>query len=128
MCTRTQNLQPRRILRWEQPARCESTAGLVLVDASHEDQPNEVPQMARFVPLLSTLGVFRPFDVSFGQRVESLPPSVRQFAQATRFLAAGYPAAPDELIHVQKSAKEVRSPRRCRRGKGLSRVREGALC
>ena len=33
-------------------------AGLVLVDASHEDDAHEVPPMARFVPLLSTLGVF----------------------------------------------------------------------
>ena len=33
-------------------------AGLVLVDASHEDDAHEVPRMARFVPLLSTLGVF----------------------------------------------------------------------
>ena len=90
----------------------ERAAGLVLVDASHEDQPHEVPHMARFVPLLSTLGVFRLFDVSFGQRVESLPPSVRQFAQATRFRAAGYQAAADELIHVQQSATEVRSSRR----------------
>jgi pimeloyl-ACP methyl ester carboxylesterase len=87
----------------------ERAAGLVLVDASHEDQPHEVPQMARFVPLLSTLGVFRLFGVSFGQRVESLAPSV---AQATRFRAAGYRAAADELIHVQQSAEEVRSSRR----------------
>jgi pimeloyl-ACP methyl ester carboxylesterase len=34
----------------------ERAAGLVLVDASHEDQAHEVPQMARFVPLLSTIG------------------------------------------------------------------------
>src|SRR5919112_2869137 len=31
-------------------------AGLVLVDASHEDQAHEVPGMARFVPLLSRVG------------------------------------------------------------------------
>src|SRR5437899_547203 len=68
----------------------ERAAGLVLVDASHEADAHEVPRMARFVPLLSTVGVFRLFGVSFGQRVESLPPSVRRYAQATSFRAAGY--------------------------------------
>ena len=90
----------------------ERAAGLVLVDASHEDQAHEVPPMARFVPLLSTFGVLRLFGVSFGQRVESLAPSVRQFARATSFRAAGYQAAADEIIHIRESASEVRSSRR----------------
>jgi pimeloyl-ACP methyl ester carboxylesterase len=90
----------------------ERAAGLVLVDASHEDQAHEVPQMARFVPLLATIGALRLFGVSFGQRLESLSPSVRQFAQATRFRAAGYHAAADEIIHIRESAEEVRSVRR----------------
>jgi pimeloyl-ACP methyl ester carboxylesterase len=90
----------------------ERAAGLVLVDASHEDQAHEVPWMARFVPLLSTVGVLRVFGVSFGQRVESLPPSVRRYAQATRFRAAGYQAAADEIIHIGESVSEVRSSRR----------------
>jgi pimeloyl-ACP methyl ester carboxylesterase len=90
----------------------ERAAGLVLVDASHEDQPHEVPRMARFVPLLSTLGVLRLFGVSFGLRIESLAPSVRQFARATSFRAAGYQAAADEIIHVRQSASEVRRSRR----------------
>jgi pimeloyl-ACP methyl ester carboxylesterase len=90
----------------------ERAAGLVLVDASHEDQTHEVPQTARFVPGLSTIGVLRLFGVSFGQRIESLPPSVRQFARATSFRAAGYQAAADEIIHIRQSASEVRSSRR----------------
>jgi pimeloyl-ACP methyl ester carboxylesterase len=90
----------------------ERAAGLVLVDASHEDQAHEVPRMARFVPLLSTIGVLRLFGVSFGQRIESLPPSVRPFARATSFRAAGYQTAADEIIHVRQSASEVRSSRR----------------
>ena len=53
----------------------ERAAGLVLVDASHEDDAHEVPRMARFVPLLSTTGVLRLFGVSFGQSIESLAPS-----------------------------------------------------
>src|SRR5262245_39508768 len=79
----------------------ERAAGLVLVDASHEDDALEVPRMARFVPLLSTIGLLRLFGVSFGERIESLAPSVRQFAQATRFRAAGYQAAADEIIHIR---------------------------
>lgn len=90
----------------------ERTAGLVLVDASHEDQAHEVPRMARIVPLLSTIGVLRLFGVSFGQRIESLAPSVRQFARATSFRAAGYKAAADEIIHIWESASEVRRSRR----------------
>ena len=90
----------------------ERAAGLVLVDASHEDDVHEAPRMARFVPLLSTIGVLRLFGVSFGQRVESLAPSVRQFARATSFRAAGYQAAADEIIHIRDSASEVRSSRR----------------
>ena len=90
----------------------ERAAGLVLVDASHEDDAHEVPRMARFVPLLSTIGVLRLFGPSFGQNIESLAPSVRQFAQATRFRGAGYQAAADEIIHIRESAEEVRSSRR----------------
>jgi pimeloyl-ACP methyl ester carboxylesterase len=90
----------------------ERAAGLVLVDASHEDDVHEVPRMARFVPLLSTIGVLRLFGPSFGQNIESLAPSVRQFAQATRFRAAGYQAAADEIIHIRESAEEVKSSRR----------------
>ena len=90
----------------------ERTAGLVLVDASHEDDAHEVPRMARFVPLLSTIGTLRLFDVSFDQSIESLAPSVRQFAQATRFRAAGYQASADEITHIRESAEQVRSSRR----------------
>ena len=87
-------------------------AGLVLVDASHENQPHDVPRLAPFVPLLSTLGVFRLLDVSFGQPTESLAPSVQQFARAARFRSAGYRAAADEITHIRESASQVRTSRR----------------
>jgi pimeloyl-ACP methyl ester carboxylesterase len=90
----------------------ERTGGLVLVDGSHEDDVHEVPRMARFVPVLSRIGVLRLFGVSFGQPTDSLPVSVRQFALATRFRAAGYQAAADEIIHVRDSAEEARTSRR----------------
>jgi pimeloyl-ACP methyl ester carboxylesterase len=89
----------------------EHVAGLVLVDASHEDDAHEVPGMARFVPVLSRIGVFRLLGVSFGQPTESLAPSVRQFARATMFRASGYQAAADEIIHVRETVSEVRSSR-----------------
>ena len=90
----------------------ERAAGLVLVDASHEDDVHEVPAMARFVPLLSTVGALRLFGVSFGQSLESLAPSVRPFAEATSFRTAGYLAAADELSHIRESAEEARRSRR----------------
>ncbi len=90
----------------------ERAAGLVLVDASHEADAHEVPSMARFVPVLSTLGVLRLLGVSFGERVESLPPSVQRYGKATSFRSAGYQAAADEIIHIEESVSEVRSSRR----------------
>jgi pimeloyl-ACP methyl ester carboxylesterase len=90
----------------------ERAAGLVLVDASHEDDAHEVPGVARFVPLLSMIGVFRLLGVSFGQRVESLSPSVQRYGQATRFRAAGYQAAADEILHIEETVSEVRNTRR----------------
>jgi pimeloyl-ACP methyl ester carboxylesterase len=90
----------------------ERAAGLVLVDASHEDQEHQIPRLARFVPLLSTIGVFRLLGVSFGGPTESLPPSVQQFARATKFRTSGYQAAADEIRHILESASEVRTSRR----------------
>jgi pimeloyl-ACP methyl ester carboxylesterase len=98
-----------RVFASDHPDR---VAGLVLVDASHEDQVHEVPRLARFVPLLSTVGVLRLLGVSFGLSPESLPPSTQRFARATSFRAAGYQAAADEIIHIRESASEVRASRR----------------
>jgi len=87
-------------------------SGLVLVDASHEDQQHDIPQLAPFVPFLSSIGVFRTVGMSFGLPTAMLAPSVREFARATRFRAAGYQAAADEIVHVRESAGEVRAARR----------------
>ena len=46
--------------------RSERVAGLVLVDASHEDQAHDIPRLAPFVPFLSSVGVLRLLGVSFG--------------------------------------------------------------
>ena len=90
----------------------ERAAGLVLVDASHEDDAHEVPRMARFVPILSTMGVLRFVGVSFNQPIERLAPSVQPFARATRFRTSAYNASADEIIHIQQSTEEVRRSRR----------------
>jgi hypothetical protein len=50
--------------------------------------------------------------MSFGQRPDSLAPSVRTFAQATAFRAAGPQAAADEIIHIRESVAEVKATRR----------------
>jgi pimeloyl-ACP methyl ester carboxylesterase len=98
-----------RVFASEQPQR---VAGLVLVDASHEDQQHDIPRIARFVPVLSSLGIFRLLGVAFGLPVDSLAPEVRPFARATRFRASGYQAAADEILNVMESAAEVRATRR----------------
>jgi pimeloyl-ACP methyl ester carboxylesterase len=90
----------------------ERVAGLVLVDASHEDQEHEVPRLARFVPFLSSVGVFRLLGVSFTMTPGSLAPEVREYARATSFRAAGQRAAADEITHIRESAAEVRATRR----------------
>jgi len=59
-------------------------AGLVLIDASHEDQAHDVPGLARWVPLLSSLGILRLLGISFGLDPAILSPSDRRFAAATR--------------------------------------------
>jgi pimeloyl-ACP methyl ester carboxylesterase len=101
-----------RVFASEHSDHAERVAGLVLVDASHEDQQEDVPRLAPFVPVLSSLGVLRLLGVSFGLNPGSLPPSVRGFARATSFRAAGYQAAANEMIHLPESNAEVRATRR----------------
>jgi pimeloyl-ACP methyl ester carboxylesterase len=98
-----------RVLASDRPDR---VAGLVLVDATHEDQTHEVPGLAPWVPLLSTFGILRLLGITFGPNPSMLPASVQRFTLATRFRAAGYRAAADEIMHIQESASEVRSSRR----------------
>jgi len=90
----------------------EQVAGLVLVDASHEDQGHDIPRVARVVPFLSSVGLFRLLGVTFGRNPESLAPAVRGYARATILRASGYRTAADEIVHMQDSANEVRASRR----------------
>jgi len=98
-----------RVLASEHPDR---VAGLVLVDASHEDEDAEVPGVAPFVPLLSSLGIFRLLGVTFGPPPAALAPAVRRFGETTGFRAAAYQTAVDELTHLRASAGEVKGTRR----------------
>jgi len=87
-------------------------AGLVLVDASYEDEAADVPRVAPLVPLLSSLGIFRLLGVTFGPPPASLAPAVRRFAEATGYRAAAYKTAVDELTHLPQSSAEVKAARR----------------
>jgi pimeloyl-ACP methyl ester carboxylesterase len=98
-----------RLFASEHPER---VAGLVLVDASHEDQDAQLPRVAPFVPLLSSLGIFRLLGVTFGPPPGTLAPAVRGFAEATGFRAAAYRTAVNEFTHLPQSAEEVRATRR----------------
>ena len=65
--------------------------------------------MAPFVPLLSSIGIFRILGITFGPPPSSLAPSVRRFAQVTGFRAAAYQSAVDEFTHLRQSAEEVKA-------------------
>jgi pimeloyl-ACP methyl ester carboxylesterase len=98
-----------RLLASEHPDR---VAGLVLVDASHEDQAVEVPRVAPFVPLLSSLGIFRLLGVTFGPPPATLAPAVRGFAEVTGRRATAYKTSVDEFTHLRQSAEQMKAARR----------------
>lgn len=98
-----------RVFASEYPGRA---AGLVLVDASHEDQQHDIPPLAPYMRVLSTVGVLRFLGMSVGLSPETLAPPVRHFAHATRFRAAAQQAAADEILRIHESVAEVRNTRR----------------
>jgi pimeloyl-ACP methyl ester carboxylesterase len=98
-----------RLLASEHPDR---VAGLVLLDPSSEDEDAEVPRIAPFVPLLSSLGVFRLLGVTFGPPPAGLAPAVRRFGEVTGYRAAAYKTAVDELTHLPHGSAEVKATRR----------------
>jgi pimeloyl-ACP methyl ester carboxylesterase len=90
----------------------ERVSGLVLVDASHEDQAHSVPPIARVVPVLASIGALRLLGVEFNMSPESLAPAVRAYGRATHFRASGYKTGANEITNIQESANEVRASRR----------------
>jgi len=96
-------------------------AGLVLVDASHEDQgdrfaaaglPGDTPPYASLVPVAASLGVFRLMGVTLGSSPERAEPSVRDFVRATAYRTSRYRTMHDELMHTRESGAQVRASRR----------------
>jgi pimeloyl-ACP methyl ester carboxylesterase len=96
-------------------------AGLLLVDAAHEDQaakfaaagfPSSVPVWDRFAPTAAAFGVLRLTGSPSGLRPEAMPEPVRRFVQATGYRPSGYQAEYDEESQESESFDEVRALRR----------------
>jgi pimeloyl-ACP methyl ester carboxylesterase len=79
----------------------EEVSGLVLVDASHEDQPLTAPPFARLVPIAGRLGVMRLLGIEIGRDYP-----------ATAFRAHRFAALYDELTAMPESVAQVKASRR----------------
>jgi len=98
-------------------------AGLVLVDARHEDQsrrqaalgvqetPAAIIWAARLAPLLAYSGIARALRFAPGLPPDFLPESTRQYARATQFRSSVLVASADELRNGDLSAAQVRATR-----------------
>lgn len=107
-----------RVFASEREAR---VAGLVLVEASHEDQgaryaavgaPSAIPPYGWLVPWAASLGVLRLSGVTLGPSPDSAPGAVRPFVRATVHRTTRYKTMYDELMHTRESGEEVRATRR----------------
>lgn len=104
----------------------ERAAGLVLVDASHEDyreraaaagEETDPPLVARLQPLAASVGLMRLFGIPSGQLVgpfnaHAFAPAVRPYARAVSFRTSGYRAIVDEFNALAESEAQVRVGRR----------------
>ena len=105
-------------------AHDERVAGLVLVDARHEatgerfaaagisENPPWVAWVARLAPVAAYVGIARLVGFSPGPPPDSMAPSVREFARATRFRSSAFASGADELESATESAEQVKSARR----------------
>jgi pimeloyl-ACP methyl ester carboxylesterase len=96
-------------------------AGLLLVDAAHEDQAaklaaagfsSDVPLRDRVAPAAAAFGLLRLTRRPSGPRPETMPEPVRRFVQATMYRPSGYQATYDEESQEAESFDEVRALRR----------------
>ncbi len=94
------------------------SAGLVLVDASHEDQgaryaaagaPEPRIWYARAVPVAALLGIMRLTGNSIGQS-DNLPRSLRRYADVG-FRTNAWRTVVDEYLHLGQSTAEVKAGR-----------------
>lgn len=99
----------------------ERAAGLVLVDARHEDQgealaaagaPENPPSVAYFAPFIAYSGLARWLGIAPGLPANSFAHEVRNYAQATRFRSSALATAASELLSGRESAAQVRAARR----------------
>lgn len=79
----------------------EQVAGLVLVDAAHEDQPLTTPPFGRLVPIAGRLGVMRLFGIGIGRDYP-----------ATAFRAHRFSALYEELAGIPESNAQAKALRR----------------
>ena len=89
----------------------ERTAGVVLVDAAHEDQGFDMPPFAPLVPVAGSLGVLRLARITLGRDADTEPDAVRPYQRATLFRAARYRTLYDEVNHMTESAEQMRNSR-----------------
>jgi pimeloyl-ACP methyl ester carboxylesterase len=96
-------------------------AGLLLVDAAHEDQavrfaaagfPSDIPLGERLAPAAAAFGLLRLMGKPALLRAEMFPEPVRRFVQATEYRRSGYETEYDEDSHESQSFDEVRASRR----------------
>jgi pimeloyl-ACP methyl ester carboxylesterase len=95
-------------------------AGIVLVDASHEEQEERLPaELMRMslgmrleyqaAPWLARLGVLRVMGIGTGPELKDLAPSVQDEVRGVRFWSGGYRAAMSELLTFFTSAAQLRA-------------------
>ena len=101
--------------------RRDLVAGLVLIDASHEDQNARlaaagllppVPPALGFVTTLASFGVLRLRGATLGLNPDRADPSVQRYVRATMHRASRYKALYGETMAWEASAAEVRASRR----------------
>jgi pimeloyl-ACP methyl ester carboxylesterase len=107
-----------RVFASEYPGRA---AGLVLVDARHEDQgaklkavgaPEDPPWIAHIAPFFAYSGLARLLDIAPGLPINSYAPEVRPYVLATRLRPSVLEAAASEMLNGSESEAQVRSSRR----------------
>lgn len=103
-----------RVFATKYPAK---VAGLILVDASHEDQQKRLVAAGfqlenasdlKFIPIVSALGLMRLRGQTLGTSPEHADSSVRPYIRATVHRTSRYRALLQETMAFDSSAEEVR--------------------
>jgi pimeloyl-ACP methyl ester carboxylesterase len=95
-------------------------AGMVLVDASHEDQDERLPAeltresfgqrlQYRLAPFAAGMGLLRLAGIGMGPDPKRLAPWAKEYAEQIRFWSGGYRAAMSELQSFPTSASQLRA-------------------